>query len=267
MSALGKSSRSCEVVTFAPHRTKDHKVYLGNLSDDCRERDLKEFLKGYGTVRNISIKRGGFGFAEFDDREDAKDAIKDLNGGNLLGFRVRVEHARGSRDRSPPRNHGCGGPPGRRMGYRCVVENLSLRTSWQDLKDYMRKAGDINYTNTHHVRSGEGVVEFRSRSDMHNALDKLDGTDLDGHRIKLGEEGKGRDRSIGKSRSRSWSSRSDSRSSSRSTRSSRSDSRSCSRSRTSRSYSRSRSRSRSSRSDSRSRSRSRLRRGRSRSRS
>ena len=34
----------------------DHKVYLGNLSDDCRERDLEKFLKGYGTVRNISIK-------------------------------------------------------------------------------------------------------------------------------------------------------------------------------------------------------------------
>ena len=34
----------------------DHKVYLGNLSDDCRERDLEKFLKGYGTVRNISVK-------------------------------------------------------------------------------------------------------------------------------------------------------------------------------------------------------------------
>ena len=37
------------------------------------------------------------------------------------------------------RNRGGGGPPGRRTGYRCLVENLSSRTSWQDLKDYMRK--------------------------------------------------------------------------------------------------------------------------------
>jgi len=198
----------------------DHKVYLGNLSDDCRERDLEKFLKGYGTVRNISVKEG-FGFAEFDDREDAKDAVKDLDGGSLLGSRVRVEHARDSRDRrdrSPPRNRGGGGPPGRRTGYRCVVENLSSRTSWQDLKDFMRKAGEITYTNTHHIRSGEGVVEFGSRSDMHYALDKLDGTELDGRRIKLVEEGRGRGRSRDKSRSRSRSSRSDSRSRSRSRR-------------------------------------------------
>ena len=35
------------------------------------------------------------------------------------------------------------------------MENLSTRTSWQDLKDYMRQAGDIMYTNTHDRRSGE----------------------------------------------------------------------------------------------------------------
>ena len=45
--------------------------------------------------------------------------------------------------------------PGKRTGYKLIVENLSTRTSWQDLKDYMRQAGDIMYTNTHDRRSGE----------------------------------------------------------------------------------------------------------------
>ena len=98
------------------------------------------------------------------------------------------------------------------------MENLSTRTSWQDLKDYMRQAGDIMYTNTHDRRSGEvsrfslyfdslfvlyciyylwrtivtfqGIVEFGSRSDMEWALDKLDGSELDGRKIRLMEEGK-----------------------------------------------------------------------------
>ena len=35
------------------------------------------------------------------------------------------------------------------------MDNLSSRTSWQDLKDYMRQAGDIMYTNCHDRRSGE----------------------------------------------------------------------------------------------------------------
>jgi len=32
------------------------KIYLGNLSYDARERDIEKFLKGYGYVRNISVK-------------------------------------------------------------------------------------------------------------------------------------------------------------------------------------------------------------------
>jgi len=51
------------------------KVYLGNLSYDTGERDLEKFLKGYGRIRSISVKEG-FGFAEFEDRRDAEDAVK-----------------------------------------------------------------------------------------------------------------------------------------------------------------------------------------------
>ena len=38
-----------------------------------------------------------------------------------------------------------GNPPGRRTGYRTIVENLSSRTSWQDLKDFMRKVKNYNF--------------------------------------------------------------------------------------------------------------------------
>ena len=38
-------------------------------------RDIEKFLKGYGRIRNISVKEG-YGFAEFDDRRDAEDAVK-----------------------------------------------------------------------------------------------------------------------------------------------------------------------------------------------
>jgi len=184
----------------------DSKVYLGNLSDDCRDRDIEKFLKGYGRIRNIVIKEGNYGFAEFEDREDARDAVKDLDGKSFMGGRIRVEHARDSRRDggwSPPRGGGRrGNPPGRRTGYRLVVESLSSRTSWQDLKDFMRQAGEITYTNTHHIRSGEGIVEFGSRGDMEYALDKLDGAELDGRRIKLFEENKNQSRSRDRSRSR-----------------------------------------------------------------
>merc|ERR1711890_175927 len=44
---------------------------------------------------------------------------------------------------------------------------------------------------THQNRSGEGVAEFGSRGDMEYALDKLDGAELGGRRIRIFEEGKG----------------------------------------------------------------------------
>merc|ERR1719151_524715 len=154
--------------------------------------------------------------------EDAKDAVRDLDGTSFMGSRLRIEHARDSRDSrrdggrwsSPRGRFSRGNPPGRRTGYRTIVENLSSRTSWQDLKDFMRKAGEITYTNTNQPRVGEGIVEFGSRRDMEYALDKLDGEELDGRRIRLVEEGGGR-RSRSRTRSRSRSRSRDRRRSSR----------------------------------------------------
>jgi len=163
------------------------KVYIGNLAEDARDRDIEKLFKGYGRVRNIVVKHeGGYGFAEFDDREDAKDAVKDLDGTSFMGSRLRIEHARDSRDSrrdggrwSPPRGRfSRGNPPGRRTGYRTIVENLSSRTSWQDLValanctvnfllySLMSRQFRITFRKTFHLR------EARKGSDASLARDK-----------------------------------------------------------------------------------------------
>uniref|UniRef100_A0A8C4Q413 Serine and arginine rich splicing factor 5 n=2 Tax=Eptatretus burgeri TaxID=7764 RepID=A0A8C4Q413_EPTBU len=93
------------------------------------------------------------------------------------------------------------GPPSR-TDHRLLVENLSSSVSWQDLKDYMRQAGEVIFADAHRSRQNEGVVEFASRSDMMNALDKLDGKEINGRKIHLREEKKQRSRSHSRSRSR-----------------------------------------------------------------
>ncbi|XP_026224080.1 serine/arginine-rich splicing factor 6-like isoform X2 [Anabas testudineus] len=242
------------------------RVYIGRLSYHVREKDIQRFFSGYGKLMEIDLKNG-YGFVEFEDNRDADDAVYELNGKELCGERVIVEHARGPRrDRD---GYGSGyssrsrsgrdkyGPPVR-TEYRLVVENLSSRCSWQDLKDFMRQAGEVTYADAHKERTNEGVIEFRTHSDMKRALDKLDGTDINGRKIRLVEDRPRRRKSYSGSRSRSRSRRR-SRSRSRRSRSSRSRSRSHSRSR-SRSNKRHHSRSRSGR-----KSRSRNRRSRSRS--
>jgi len=233
------------------------RIYVGNLPSGCRERDLEKFFKNYGRIFDILIKQG-FGFVEFDDHRDADDAVYELNGKDLMGERVSVEHARGTRrDRSRERYRSRDskapwldkyGPP-TRTDYRLRVENLSTRVSWQDLKDLMRKAGDVTYADAHKDHKNEGIVEFASRRDMERAIDKFDDYDLNGRRIKLVEEKSRSKRSRTRSRSRDRRSRSKSRRSRSKSRRSRSKSR----------RSRSRSRSKSKRKDSRSKSRSRSR--------
>ncbi|KAK3092734.1 hypothetical protein FSP39_006716 [Pinctada imbricata] len=232
------------------------RVYIGRLPYHVRERDVERFFKGYGHIRDIMLKNG-YGFVEFDDYRDADDAVYELNGKDLCGERVSIEHARGA-----PRGGGRGGrssysyrekrpPPGwidkygppTRTENRLIVENLSSRVSWQDLKDYMRQAGEVTFADAHKQHRNEGVVEFATSSDLRNAVRKLDGTEINGRKIKLVEDRPRSRRSRSRSRSRS---RRRSRSRSRSHSRSRSRSRGRdSRGRDSRSASRSRSRSKS----------------------
>lgn len=73
------------------------------------------------------------------------------------------------------------------------------------LQDYMRQAGEVTYADTHKGRKNEGVIEFRQYSDMKRALEKLDGTEVNGRKIRLIEDRPGakRRRSYSRSRSRS----------------------------------------------------------------
>ena len=43
------------------------RVYIGNIRDDVRERDVEKFFKGFGALREITLK-AGFGFVEFEVR-------------------------------------------------------------------------------------------------------------------------------------------------------------------------------------------------------
>ncbi|XP_035668903.1 serine/arginine-rich splicing factor 6-like isoform X2 [Branchiostoma floridae] len=76
------------------------------------------------------------------------------------------------------------GPPAR-TNYRLIVEKLSSRCSWQDLKDYVRQAGEVTFADVHKQNRNEGIVDFATYRDMENARRKLDGTEIYGRKIKL----------------------------------------------------------------------------------
>ncbi|VDN97118.1 unnamed protein product [Rodentolepis nana] len=236
------------------------RVYIGRLPSRCSERDIEKFFKGYGRLRDIVLKTG-YGFVEFEEERDAEDAVYDLHGRELKGERIIVEHARLPPGRGSDRRRESRYGPPTRTDYRVIVENLSSRVSWQDLKDMMRKAGEVTYADAHKQVRNEGIVEFASYDDMKAAINKYDGYMLYERRLKVyADKPRRRSRSPSGRRSRSrrssrrgsrrGRSRSDShrRSSTRRSRSDRHRSRRSGRSRTDESR-KSRSRSRSNRSD------------------
>ncbi|KAJ1822847.1 serine arginine-rich splicing factor [Coemansia sp. RSA 2599] len=182
------------------------RLYVGHLPRDVRERDIERLFKDYGPIRDICLL-SGFGFVEFRDRRDAEDVMHDFNNREFMGERLLIEPARVDRNRDRDRERdrfgggrfggreerGRGGRMGsvsapQRTPFRVLVENLSSSVSWQDLKDFARRAGEVSFADAHKLRHGEGIVEFADESGMRNALRKLDGEDLRGRRVLIRED-------------------------------------------------------------------------------
>lgn len=96
-------------------------IYVGNLSFDATEDQVRSMFEAYGPVDRVSIitdrdsgQPRGFAFVEMSDDESADKAMEALNGTNLGGRNLTVNEARPKADR--PRGGG-GGGGGNRGGY------------------------------------------------------------------------------------------------------------------------------------------------------
>ena len=89
-------------------------IYVGNLSRDLSETELKEAFQAFGEVQSCNIIKDkftgesrGFGFVEMPNKDEAEKAIAALNGKDLKGRNLTVNEARPRTDR--PRTGGGGG--------------------------------------------------------------------------------------------------------------------------------------------------------------
>lgn len=77
------------------------KLYVGGLSSDTVDADLKTFFEQAGTVQSATVvmdyntgRSKGFGFVEMSTSAEARQAVAALNGKTLGGSTVRVEESR-----------------------------------------------------------------------------------------------------------------------------------------------------------------------------
>jgi len=92
-------------------------IYVGNLSFDSSEDQVRSLFEPYGAVDKVSIitdrdtgQPRGFAFVEMADDDAANKAIEALNGTSLGGRNLNVNEARPKVER--PRGGGGGGRGG-----------------------------------------------------------------------------------------------------------------------------------------------------------
>jgi RNA recognition motif-containing protein len=83
------------------------KLYVGNLSFDITENDLREMMAQHGPVNEVSVimdkvtgRARGFAFVTMNTAEGATAAISALNGKDFQGRALTVNEARPREERS-----------------------------------------------------------------------------------------------------------------------------------------------------------------------
>ena len=77
-------------------------IYVGNLSSEVSEDQLRQLFEEFGTVESAKIitdretgMSRGFGFVEMPDGEEASKALEAANGKEVSGSEIKVSEAKG----------------------------------------------------------------------------------------------------------------------------------------------------------------------------
>jgi len=109
-------------------------IFVGNLSFNTNEDELRQAFESYGQVERVSIltdrdtgRSRGFGFVEMNSDEDGEKAIAALNGSQIGGRTINVNEARPKAERG---GGGFGGGGGRGRGERDGRGGGGRRERW-----------------------------------------------------------------------------------------------------------------------------------------
>jgi RNA recognition motif-containing protein len=77
------------------------KIFIGNLSSEATEEELRKRFEKYGQVDSVTILGGllnaeeeGMGFVEMPEEKRARKAIKRMNRKKVFGVKLNVHEAR-----------------------------------------------------------------------------------------------------------------------------------------------------------------------------
>ena len=108
---------------------------------------MEQVAQRFGPAASVWVARNpaGFGFIEFQSEQNAQMCIDNLNDAQLGSQRVKVQFAKTGGRKAPPKPEPIRGGPTGIPKHRIILKNLPASFNWRELKDEMRRIGDVIY--------------------------------------------------------------------------------------------------------------------------
>ncbi|XP_034936940.1 RNA-binding protein 39 isoform X2 [Chelonus insularis] len=181
---------------LTPEERDARTVFCMQLSQRIRARDLEEFFSSVGKVQDVRLitcnktrRFKGIAYVEFKDPESVTLALG-LSGQKLLGVPIVVQHTQAEKNRmgnSMPNLM----PKGQTGPMRLYVGSLHFNITEDMLRGIFEPFGKIDniqlIMDPETGRSkGYGFLTFRNADDAKKALEQLNGFELAGRPMKVG---------------------------------------------------------------------------------
>ncbi|KAI8013383.1 hypothetical protein LOK49_LG05G00719 [Camellia lanceoleosa] len=180
-----------------PSFSPDLKVFVGNLPFNVDSATLAELFERAGNVEMVEViydkitgRSRGFGFVTMSSAEGVEAAVQQFNGYELEGRALRVNSGppppKGDSPFREPRTGGASFDNTNRV----YVGNLAWGVDESALATLFSEQGKVIEAKVVYDREsgrsrGFGFVTYSSADEVNNAIESLDGVDLDGRPIRV----------------------------------------------------------------------------------
>ncbi|XP_013694669.2 RNA-binding protein CP29B, chloroplastic [Brassica napus] len=183
----------------------DLKLFVGNLPFNVDSAQLAQLFESSGNVEMVEViydkvtgRSRGFGFVTMSSVSEVEAAAQQFNGYELDGRQLRVNAGppppkrEDSFSRGPRSSFGGGSGGGGGSGHRVYVGNLSWGVDDMALESLFGEQGKVVEARVIYDRDsgrskGFGFVTYNSAQEVQNAIQTLNGADLDGRQIRVSE--------------------------------------------------------------------------------
>lgn len=172
----------------------DTAIYIGNISFDAVESELRAAFMEYGTIQKIQMpldrntgRSRGFAFVTMSNAEEHAAAIDGLDQAEVGGRTIYVSESL-PKEKVAENKKKYKDQKKRNQGTKIYVGNLNFDTTGEDLKAAFSQYGEVKDcfipTDYDGNPRGFGFIQM-SEEDALKAIEELNGTELDGRTLNV----------------------------------------------------------------------------------